>query len=110
MKRITIVAVLALLSAVGSTGCLGETSSSREETAETEQSSGRALTDEEQSAAFIRGPSQTLELNLHPNGERQGPHPEPWLWQSGPHPEPWNGKIGEADPNADPNAPSGSKP
>jgi hypothetical protein len=111
MKRITIVAVLALFSAVASTGCLGQSSTSTdEETAESEQSSGRALTDEEQSASFIRGPSQTLELNLHPNGEAQGPHPEPWLWQWGPHPEPWNGNIGEPDPNADPNAPNGTKP
>jgi len=112
MKRITIVAVFAIFSVFGM-GCLGPSTSS-EETAESELASGRTATDEEQRAAFIKGgPTQALELNVHPNGgEAQGPHPEPWLWQYGPHPEPWTGTIPQPDPQSepDPNSPDGTKP
>ena len=115
MKRITIVAVLALFSAVSTTGCLGAGLGGGEDTDESEQSSGHSTTnaEDERRAAFIRGPQQTLELNLHPNTDSQGPHPEPWLKVLGPHPEPWDPpKASESGSGGseDPNAPNGSKP
>jgi hypothetical protein len=113
MKRITIVAVLALVSAFA-TGCYSQTVED-ENTQESEQSSrgsGDGSGSDERHASFIRGPQQALDLNLHPSTDSQGPHPEPWQNVMGPHPEPWEGKVStEADPNRDPNAPSGaSKP
>lgn len=103
MKRITFVAVVALFSAVASTGCLGQTGSG-EGTDESDQTSDRAydLTpgDEEANAKYVAAPSHALELKTHSTDDSQGPHPEPWLDQAGPHPEPWTGKIAEPDPTA----------
>jgi hypothetical protein len=111
MKRITIVAVLALFSAVASTGCLGQTSSgeSTDESNLVSQSATQAPNEEQRTAQYNGGPAITLELKTHPNDEGQGPHPEPWLDQEGPHPEPWSGrKLIILDPH--PNNGSGTKP
>ena len=117
MKRTTIVAVLALFSAVATTGCFTQ-SGGGESTDESEQSSrgSHDSTDgDERNSALLGGPQHALDLDLHPSTDRQGPHPEPWLKVMGPHPEPWEGNLSESDPNkdpnSDPNAPSGaSKP
>jgi hypothetical protein len=98
MNRITLVSVLALVTAFATTGCFGQSAGNEEETGESEQSSRRGVragAEEEGNLYGYGQPNQQLELNLHPTDQGQGPHPEPWLQQAGPHPEPWTGKTAE---------------
>ncbi len=94
MKRITIVAILAIFSAA-SAGCIQQTSSTAEETSENASVSkpNDGTPADSQSAEYRGAPAQSLELDIHPANEGQGPHPEPWLDQQGPHPEPWTGRA-----------------
>lgn len=108
MNRITITSVFAFLTAAGSMGCLGQSttttegSGTYEQTAPSEPSSPRSSTDVE--GEQVKGangqPVQTLELEFvapstPPGTEQQGPFPEPWIRVMGPFPEPWNGNTAE---------------
>ncbi len=111
MKRITIAALIAILSTVAGTGCIGQTSSNADSTDESVAATqpNDVTEGDDKAPQFKGGPSQALELDVHTNGAQEGPHPEPWLDQQGPHPEPWTGRaiIISPDPDSDPN--SGSK-
>jgi len=107
MKRITIAALITILSTVAGTGCIGQTSSTgngKDDSVTTAQPNDVTEGDK-QTAEFKGGPSQALELDVHVTNEGEGPHPEPWLDQQGPHPEPWTGRamIIATDPDSDPN-------
>ena len=110
MKRITNVAVLAILSAVASTGCLGQPNEDERAPSSEPSSRREAATDEEQSADATDVPHQTLELKVNINGDSQGTPTAPWFWAGGPHPVPWKENPGTPDPNADPNASNAKKP
>lgn len=104
MKRISIVAVLAIFSAFASAGCFGQTGSTGDGTGEStlvSQSDTDPANGEPQTGPYKGKTAQTLELKVHPTDENGGPSPEPWEAQQGPSPEPWNGHaiIIATDPN-----------
>lgn len=114
MKRISIHVValgLTFLSAVASVGCLGQTTSTGDETDESavaSQSPDDSTNGSSQTGGAFKGKvAETLELKVHPTDENGGPSPEPWESQQGPSPEPWNG---HAIMIATPTGGTGTKP
>ena len=95
MKRISIIAILSLFSAVASVGCLGQTTSSgdgtQESTLDSQPVNGDSANDPTENPDFKGKTAQQFELKVHPTDENGGPSPEPWETQQGPSPEPWNG-------------------
>lgn len=119
MNRITIISVFAFLTATGSVGCLGQSttttegSGTYEQTAQSEPGSAPDVEGEQVKGAKGQ-PVQTLELEFAPNNtppgtEQQGPFPEPWIRVMGPFPEPWHGTAAEpgstGNSGSDPNKP-----
>lgn len=101
MKRLAIISVFAVFSAIATTGCFSETVEG-DPSDQVSASSHVGTSVEEQRSANRRGavPAQTLELNLRPGaGGGEKPHPEPWLDREKPHPEPW-AEIIKPDPNS----------
>jgi hypothetical protein len=111
MKRITIVSVLALFSAVAATGCLGQTSGAAgtDESTLVSQRTHEVVNPDPRSADYNGAPAQALELKTHSTDDGQGPSPEPWMRQEGPSPEPWQGKKLMTEPDPNPSS-SGTKP
>jgi hypothetical protein len=109
MKRITIIAALTFISAVG-TGCIGQTSTTEgsDESTIVTRRAHDVVNGTDDPASYAGGPARALELQSHSTDDGQGPHPEPWLDQQGPHPEPWQGKSISTEPDPDPNNGNGN--
>lgn len=111
MKRISIVSVLALFSAVAAAGCFGQTGAEgTDESTLVSQRTHEVVNPDPRSATRNGAPAQALELKTHSTDDGQGPSPEPWMRQEGPSPEPWQGKkLMTTEPDPNPSS-GGSKP